>query len=113
MAVDKSGNKLPKGITQRVDGLYMGRFEYHVEKFAVYDKSLKEVQKKLNDLRYEVEHGIYAKKQNLSLNAWFETWMLDYKKNPIKIGTYTIYENHYNHYIRRKLGNKKLTDVRP
>lgn len=41
-----------KGITQRADGLYMGRFEYHGEKFAVYDKSLKEVQKKLNDLRY-------------------------------------------------------------
>lgn len=46
------------------------------------------------DLRYEVEHGLYVKKQNLSLNAWFETWMLDYKKNTIKIGTYTIYENH-------------------
>ncbi|KAB1437886.1 tyrosine-type recombinase/integrase [Candidatus Galacturonibacter soehngenii] len=113
MAVDKNGKKLPKGVTQRADGLYMGRFEYHGEKFAVYDKSLKEVQKKLNDLRYEVEHGVYAKKQNLSLNAWFETWMLDYKKNVIKIGTYTIYENHYNYYIRRKLGNKKITDVRP
>jgi len=60
-----------------------------------------------------VEHGLYAKKQKLSLNVWFETWMLDYKKNTIKIGTYTIYENHYNYYIRRKLGNKKITDVRP
>lgn len=67
----------------------------------------------MNDLRYEVEHGVYAEKQNLSLNSWFETWMMDYKKNTVKIGTYTIYENHYNYYIRGKLGNKKITDIRP
>lgn len=113
MAVDKNGKRLPKGITQRVDGLFMGRFEYHGEKFAIYGKTLKDAQKKLNDLRYEVEHGVYAKKQNLSLNSWFETWMMDYKKNTVKIGTYTIYENHYNYYIRGKLGNKKITDIRP
>ena len=58
MAYDQKGKKLPKGIVQRKDGLYMGRFQYEGETYpAIYDPNLKVVEKKLEDLRYEVTHA--------------------------------------------------------
>lgn len=113
MAVDKNGKKLPTGITLRSDGTYMGRFYYRGERNYVYGKDLKEVTKKLEDMRYEMKHGMYAKAQNLSLNTWFDTWLEDYKKNTIKAGTYIVYLEHYDYYVRAKLGKKMIADIRP
>lgn len=112
MAFDKNGKLLPKGITQRSDGLYMGRFTYHGERNCVYDNTLKGVTKKLDDLRYEMQHGTYAKSQNLSLNSWFDTWLEDYKRDTIKTNTYNSYRNQYNYYIKKKLGKKMIADIR-
>ncbi len=113
MAKDKNGKELPKGIVLRSDGTYMGRFSYHGERKSIYGKDLKEVKQKLEDLRYELKHGTYAKVQNLSLNSWFDTWLDSYKKNTLKTGTYTIYKNQYNYYIRKRLGRKMMVDIRP
>lgn len=112
MAVDKKGKSLPKGITLRSDGTYMGRYSFHGDRQTVYGKTLKEVTKKLDDLKYELQHGIYAKAKNLNLNSWFDTWMQDYKKTTVKIGTYENYQRHYNYYIRNKLGKKMIGDIR-
>lgn len=112
MAVDKNGKVLPKGITIRTDGTYMGRYSFHGDRHTVYGKTLKEVTKKLDDIKYELQHGMYAKAKNLSLNSWFDTWMADYKKNTVKTGTYENYARHYNYYIRNKLGKKMIGDIR-
>ena len=43
MALDKNGKELPKGITWLPKkGLYMGRFQYEGQSYAVYAKTLKE-----------------------------------------------------------------------
>lgn len=112
MPKDMKPKELPKGIVLRPDGFYMGSFYYHGERNFVYDKDLKSAVQKLEDLRYEMKHGMHAKAQNLSLNSWFDTWIEDYKKNMLKVGTYTIYKNQYNYYIRKKLGKKMIVDVR-
>ena len=72
MAKDKNGKELPKGITQRKDGLYMGRFTHNGEAYCLYSKSVKKLEKDLNNLRYEVEHGLYAKETNVSFESWFK-----------------------------------------
>lgn len=112
MALDKNGKQLPKGITLRPDGTYMGRYSYHGDRNYIYAKDLKTAIKKLDDLRYEMQHGMYAKAQNLTLNSWFDTWMEDYKKNTVKTGTYENYLKQYNYYIRKALGKKMLVDIR-
>ncbi len=61
MAKDKNGKELPKGITLRPDGTYMGRFAYHGDRHAVYEKTLKETNKKLDDLKYELQHEFMLK----------------------------------------------------
>lgn len=113
MAKDLKGKELPKGITQRPDGRYMGRFTYSGERYTLYNIDLKKLIKEMNDLRYEVEHGLYAKESNVSVQSWFDTWMRDYKKGSVKYGTYTNYQKVYDLYIKKQFGKKKLCDIRP
>ncbi|MGF7145353.1 integrase [Anaerotaenia torta] len=113
MAYDNNGKELPKGIRQKVDGRYEGRFRYAGQDYYVVGKSSSECKKMLNDLRYEVEHGIYAKQQNITVNDWFQTWLDQYKRPSVKKGTITVYQEHFNCYIKNEFGKRKLKDIRP
>lgn len=112
MAANNNGKGLPKGIVLRSDGRYMGRFVFAGESYTVYGKTAKEVKKKLDDLHYEVEHGLYGKETNLTVDAWFKIWLDEYKAVTVKKGTVKAYNNSYDIYIKDELGNKKLKDIR-
>ena len=112
MAYDQKGKKLPKGIVQRKDGLYMGRFQHEGEIYPpVYDSNLKVVEKKLEDLRYEVTHGVYKAPSKITVQEWFEEWIEKYKRPRVKQGTVESYINNYNSQIKPILGKKRLTSV--
>lgn len=113
MAIDKNGKPLPKGITLRPDGRYQGRFTYGGERYTLYGFNLKELQKQMQDMQYELEHGIYAKKEKISVNAWFETWIEEYKANSVKFGTLKSYQECFRNYIAPALGKRQLSDMRP
>lgn len=113
MATDKNKKTLPKGVTLRKDGRYMGRFRYQGEDYVVYGKTVKKVMQQLNELRYETEHGLYVRQTMLTVKEWFFTWLREYKENTVKQGTITAYKNTYSNYIDNKIGNRKLKDIRP
>ncbi len=113
MSQNATGKPLPKGIIQRPDGRYMGRFTFAGERYTLYNTDLKALKKELQNLQYEVEHGLYAKETKVTVESWFRTWMEEYKKNSVKYGTYTNYEKVYNLYIKDRLGKRKLADIRP
>lgn len=110
--MEKQSKKLPKGISLRNDGRYMGRLTYHGESITVYGTTATEAKKKLDDKRYELEHGIFCKETDISVHSWFETWIREYKSITVKKGTLTTYSYTYNTYIDNVLGKKKLRDVR-
>lgn len=112
MAKDNSGKELPKGIRQRKDGRYEGRFTYQGESFTFYNKNMKELVKEIQDKKYEVEHGLYVKRQKITVDSWFHTWLEEYKKNSVKYGTYKTYMEEYELHIEKQLGKKRLADVR-
>lgn len=111
MAVDKRGRKLPKGIQQRYEG-YEGRFMYKGKRYLVHGNTITETQKLVTELKYKLEHGLYVAKEKITLNEWYKTWLEEYKKNRVKIGTYTSYEKYYHSTIQERLGNKNLNDIR-
>lgn len=111
MAVDKRGRKLPKGIRQR-SGSYEGRFSYNYKEYVVHGKTITETQKAMNDMKYRLEHGLFVEKNRLLLSEWFNTWMEQYKKNRVKIGTYTSYEKYFDCTVRERLGDKYISDIR-
>lgn len=108
-----NNSKLPKGITLRKDGLYMGRFNYQNETYTIYDKNLKKLEKRLSELRYEVEHGLKGKADNLKLDTLFEIWLYDYKSKTIRESTMMRYTDQYNLYIKKKLGLKRVSQIKP
>lgn len=104
--------KKSDGITQRKDGLYMGRFMFNGKRHTMYDKDKKALKKRMNDMRYELEHGIYGSPEKMDLNHWFEAWLEEYKKNQIKETVQQQYKTLYNAYIRKELGKMKLQEIR-
>lgn len=111
MAIDKRGRKLPKGIRQR-GNTFEGRFMYKGVSYTVQASTITKTQKEMTDLKYKLEHGLYVKKEKITLMEWYETWLEEYKKNRVKIGTYTSYEKYYKSTINNRLGNKELSEIR-
>lgn len=109
----KTTKPLPKGISLRSDGYYMGRVLYYGERYTLYDKDLKSLQRRLNDLRYELEHGLHTKESQLTIDDWFQIWMKEYKSLTVKKGTIGVYKDTYRAYIKEDLGRKKLKELRP
>lgn len=111
MAVDKRGRKLPKGIRQRSDN-FEGRFTYQYKEYVVHGRTITETQKKMTELKYKLEHGIFVERDKVTLTEWNKTWMEEYKKNRVKIGTYISYKKYYESIIKDRIGSKHISDIR-
>ena len=76
MGKSLNGKELGKGITQRKDGRYQGRF---VNRFGkqqiVYGKTLNEVRQRLRKEQYEDEQGINIVNKDITLDEWYEKWL--------------------------------------
>ena len=48
---NRMDKKLPKGISQRKDGVYIGRFTFRGQRKTFYSKDIKKLQKEMNDCR--------------------------------------------------------------
>lgn len=112
MAVNKNGKKLPVGIRQRANGRYEGRIKHEYKSYSVYADTITEVKKKMRGLKYKLEHGLYIEKNQITLNEWCNTWLDEYKKNRVKVGTYTNYKKYYESILRDRLGDKHIADIR-
>ena len=109
----KVRRKLPPGICQRKDGRFQGRFTFNGQRYTLYDRDLDELQKKMRAALYELEHGIYGKLSNITLDRWFEFWIEEYKLENVKNSTIILYTNSYERYVRAELGNRKLDSIKP
>ena len=101
---DLQGNTLPSGIMQRKSGIYRGRFYYKGETYTKDNADLKKLVQEMEDLRYEVKHGIKGKGDNVTLNAWFDVWLNTHKKRSIKESTQVRYDDFYRRYIEKQIG---------
>ena len=111
MAVDKRGRKLPKGIRQRYEE-FEGRFMHQGKRYLVHGKTVTETQKAMTELKYKLEHGLFVSKEKITLDEWYKTWLEEYKRNQVKIGTYTSYEKYYRSIIKNRLGDREIAKIR-
>ncbi len=109
---EKKSLNLPKGITRCSDGRYQARYTYEGHRYCLYGRDVKELEERLNNAKYEIQHGIYAKEERISLNTWYETWINEYKSMTVKQGTVESYECMYLYYVKPVLGKKLIKDIR-
>lgn len=103
--------RLPKGISKRADGRYQGRFTFQGERFTLYDRDIKALQKKMADAKYEMEHGIYMNAQHMTLNTFFETWLSEIKEQTVKANTLSVYQEIYKIHIAPALGKLQVSSI--
>ena len=77
-----NGKELGKGISQRKDGLYQGRFVNRFGKTqTIYAPTLSKIRQKLRDEQYEDDKKINVVKKDVTLDEWFDVWLKVCKQN--------------------------------
>ncbi len=105
--------KLPKGVTLRKDGRYMGRVQINGERVSLYSDKLSDLINQMEDVNYQMKHGFYCRPKEIRVDEWFNTWIDEYKSLQCKSQTIRLYRNTYKRYIQEPIGRKKVTDVKP
>ncbi len=110
MGKSLKGKELGKGISQRKDGRYRGRF---VNRFGknqdVYDNTYNGVMKKLREAKYADEQEVNVVSSNMILDEWFDIWIDTCKKN-CRNNTKELYKQHYKR-ISDEVGWRKLNKL--
>ncbi|MDO4343935.1 MAG: tyrosine-type recombinase/integrase [Eubacteriales bacterium] len=113
MGKDLKGKELGKGISQRADGNYMGRFvDKYKKRHTYYNRDLKVLKKTLDKARYEAEHGIYGDGSDITVSEWFEEFMRLYKVGKVKDTTEYRIRQTFANCRKDMLGDMKLQAVR-
>ncbi|MGI6017543.1 MAG: hypothetical protein ACOX8M_01855 [Marvinbryantia sp.] len=114
MGKDLQGNELGKGISQRKDGLYVGRATIDGTVIApVYDKDLGALKKKFNNAKNmaRVKALSEIKLEVPTLNEWFAKWFEFYKKPTLDRNNPDAYTRGVRNYILCKIGTKRLDEI--
>lgn len=111
MGKDLKGKELGSGISQRKDGLYVGRYTNRIGKRVqkVFPK-LQECRKWLSDSQYEDEHTNLDFPKDMLVDAWYDYW-IKIKEKTVRYNTCRNYRERYDRNISPVIGKKILKDV--
>ena len=101
---------------QRADGRYYARVSTGkcddsgkiIMKY-VYGKTSREVEKKVNEIKYEIEHGMYAHDKGITLGTYAQKW-IEVAKATKSAKTRDMYKNIINNHMDL-IQHKKLKDI--
>ena len=112
MGKDLKGKEIGKGISQRKRGDYQARY---VDRFgkrqSVYGKTLQETKIKLAQAIADNDRGLNVVDSNITLNEWFEKWLLVYKSESIRKNSIKYYRHIFKKIIGPELGRLKITEI--
>ena len=112
MGKNLKGKELGKGITQRKNGVYHGRY---VDRFgdrrSVYGTTVKEVKAKLAEAELNEQKLSNIVDEKITLDEWYEKWMRVYKEPVVRLSTNTTYNSMYKRLISPVLGKTRLVNI--
>lgn len=112
MGKDLKGKELGKGLRQKPNGTYSGRY---VDRFGnrkeLYDKNLSNLKRRLNAAIYDDENGNSVIDSTITLTQWFKSWIEVHKYKVIRNNTKMYYTQVFTKHIEPTLGRKKLKDI--
>jgi integrase len=97
-------------IKKRTDGRWEGQYTLDFKRKSVYGKTQEEVRKKLNQVLYEIESGLYID-NTVTTGYWLNTWLYEYKKGNIKQKTFESYESLVRCHLIPAFQKIKLKDL--
>ena len=112
MGKNLKGKDLGKGISQRRDGRYEGRYlDRFGQRQNVYANTLKDVRNKLKEAKVKNNEKKSVISPAITLDKWQEMWMKSYKEPVIRLTSKRIYNQIYFSKIQPVLGNKKISQI--
>lgn len=73
----------------------------------------KEVQQKMNELRFRYQTGFLNSGGEILLQDWYYTWLFEYRKNDLKPSSFQRYESLLRNYIMNtKIGLMKISELK-
>ena len=84
MGKDLKGKQLGVGLYQRKDGRYEARAKINGIEISLYNFNLKQLKNDFEDAKEKAINNINKKRQQVTLNDWFEEWFDKYKVPVIK-----------------------------
>lgn len=111
MGKNLKGKELGEGISQRKNGLYQARYtDNWGKRKTLYSKNLQEIRKELAKSIAENEN-FTSVKYNITLDEWFEKWMVIYKDKSIRPNTKREYTHIFQKNISPYLGSRKINSI--
>lgn len=112
MGKDLKGKELGKGLSQRKDGKYVGRFTDRFGNRPEFKSAiLGEVKSALKKAIYEDEQKMNVCDSNITLDEWYDKWLTIHKYDVLKENTKAGYIQHYKKHISPYLGRCKIKDI--
>lgn len=112
MGKDLKGKELGKGLSQRKDGRYIGRFTNRFgERPEFASSKLSEVKTALAKAIYEDEQKLNVCDSKITLDEWYGKWLTIHKYGILKENTKAGYICHYKKHISPFLGKCKIKEI--
>lgn len=106
-------------ICKRQNGSYMGQITIGKDsktgnpiRKSVYAKTKREVLLKMNDIKYEMAHGLFVDDKNLTVEVWIKTWLEEIKKNSLRASSFKAYESNIENHLLPSIGSLKLRNLK-
>ena len=107
-------------IVKRNDGRWMARISVGrdpksgtLKRAYFYGKTRQEVAEQLTKALHDHKQGTFAAPHKLTLGAWLDTWLIDYKKPRIRPVTFDTYTLLVRRHLKPSLGHIALRELRP
>ncbi len=102
--------RLAAGVRKRTDGTLEKRFTINGSRYSVYGRTSKEISEKEQELRKEINAGIYQKNKNITLDKYFTEWQKR-KRGSIKGNTLKLYKSCYYNHLSPAMGSKRVRSI--
>ncbi len=103
-------SRLGAGTRKRADGTLEKRFTIDGRRYSVYGKNAREITQKEQELRKQIEAGMYTDNKNLILDKYFDEW-LEGKRGSLKGNSLRWYASYYRGHISPHMGSLKLQKI--
>ena len=112
MAKGLNGKELGTGIRQREGGRYEARATINGITIDLYNIDLKQLKIDFEEAKKQARMSIDTKRQQITLNEWFEEWFTKYKVPMIKSTSVFAMKSKYYNTFGNLIGTKKVVDIR-